>query len=209
MVKTSPRVTAAFNQWRRNGLSARLRRACKRHVAIAIAVASASGCAVGPDFQRPAAPDVVGYTPERLARQTASASDPRAHAQVLFPGRDIPGEWWKLLHSKSLTSLVEKALAANPDLQAAQAALRVARENVYVQQGNLFPSLDGNFSATRQKVPDDAFGNTPDPAIFNLFTGQLNVSYVPDVFGGTRGRSSHSRPWRKVSDFSSKPRTSR
>jgi NodT family efflux transporter outer membrane factor (OMF) lipoprotein len=152
----------------------------------AIAVALLSGCAVGPDFVRPSAPDVSGYTPERLARETASSTGLAAHAQVFFPGRDLPGEWWRLFRSKPLTSLVGKALAANPDLQAAQAALRVARENFRAQQGLLFPAVDANFTPMRQKVTDDAFGNTPDPQIFNLFTGQLNVSYVPDVFGGTR-----------------------
>ena len=145
-----------------------------------------AGCAVGPDFERPPAPNVTGYTPEPLASRTVSASGPGGQAQRFDSGLDLPGEWWKLFHSKALTSLVETALEANPDLQAAQAALRVARENVHAQQGALLPSADGNFAASRQKVADDAFGNPADPSIFNLFTGQLNVSYTPDVFGGTR-----------------------
>jgi NodT family efflux transporter outer membrane factor (OMF) lipoprotein len=145
-----------------------------------------AGCAVGPDFERPAAPNVTGYTPEPLAPRTASAGGPGGQAQRFDSGLDLPGEWWRLFRSKALTSLVEKALAANPDLAAAQAALRVARENVYAQRGALLPSVDANFSASREKVAADAFGNPVDPSIFNLFTGQLNVSYTPDVFGGTR-----------------------
>src|SRR5258707_702159 len=39
---------------------------------LAIGVALA-GCAVGPDFERPAAPDVEGYTKDPLAAKTASA----------------------------------------------------------------------------------------------------------------------------------------
>ncbi len=153
---------------------------------VAIVATVLSGCAVGPNFETPPAPNVSGYTPEHLARETASATGPAGKAQVFFPGRDIPGEWWRLFHSKGLTTLVQRAFEANPDLQAAQAALRVARENTRAQQGLLFPSLDGNFTPSRQKVTDDAFGNSPDPQIYNLFTGQLNVSYVPDVWGGTR-----------------------
>jgi NodT family efflux transporter outer membrane factor (OMF) lipoprotein len=157
----------------------------RRPLAIAAAAAMLAGCAVGPDFERPPAPNVTGYTPEPLASRTVSASGPGGQAQRFDSGLDLPGEWWTLFHSKALTSLVETALKANPDLQAAQAALRVARENVYAQQGALLPSVDGNFAASRQKVADDAF-NPADPSIFNLFTGQLNISYTPDVFGGTR-----------------------
>ena len=52
---------------------------------------------------------------------------------------DIPGEWWMLFHSKALNALIGQAIKANPDLEAAQAALRGARENVYAQQGRLLP----------------------------------------------------------------------
>src|SRR4029077_12177830 len=36
---------------------------------------------------------------------------------------------------------------------------------------------------TRQKLPADVTGAVPSPRIFNLFTGQVSVSYTPDVFG--------------------------
>jgi outer membrane efflux protein len=48
-------------------------------------------------------------------------------------------------------------------------------------------ALDANFNAIRQHR---SIGGPPEPTeaapTFNLFTGQLNVSYLPDVFGGTR-----------------------
>jgi NodT family efflux transporter outer membrane factor (OMF) lipoprotein len=146
-----------------------------------------SACAVGPDFVPPPAPDVNGYTPEPLGSRTAPAGTPGGEAQHFVRDLDLPGQWWILFHSKALNSLVDNALVANPDLQAAQAALRVAKENVRAQQGALFPSVDGSFGATRQKeaigAPSDAGSQAPT---FNLFTGQLSVSYSPDVFGGTR-----------------------
>jgi NodT family efflux transporter outer membrane factor (OMF) lipoprotein len=146
-----------------------------------------AGCAVGPDFTPPAAPKVKGYTPEPLGSGTASAPTPGGQAQHFVRNLDLPGQWWTLFHSKGLNSLIEKALAANPDLQAAQAALRVARHNVHAQEGALFPAVDANFNAIREQSP---IGGPPEPTeqapTFNLFTGQLNISYVPDVFGGTR-----------------------
>ncbi len=151
-----------------------------------IALALLSGCAVGPDFMRPADPPVTGYTPGRMPTRTVSAGVAGGGAQRLILGRDIPGEWWALFRSRPLKSLVEQSLKNNPDLQAAQAALRVARHNTAAQRGAFFPSIDGSFSATRQKVPADITGEVPDPSIFNVFTAQVSVSYTPDVFGANR-----------------------
>jgi NodT family efflux transporter outer membrane factor (OMF) lipoprotein len=139
-----------------------------------------SGCAVGPDFQRPEAPPVSGYTVGRLPASTAAAG---GQTQRFHQGRDIPGEWWTLFRSKALQALVEEGLRNNPDLEAAQAALRIARENTAAQLGFYFPSVDASFDATRQKVPADITGTVPSPRIFNVFTAQVSVSYTPDVFG--------------------------
>ena len=60
----------------------------------------------------------------------------------------------------------------------------MARENVYVQEGAYFPAVDGNFAGSRQKFE---IGQPSDvSSVFNLFTGQLNISYAPDVFGANR-----------------------
>src|SRR5262245_47439021 len=100
-----------------------------------------AGCAVGPDFERPAAPDVPGYTPEKLAAQTASTDVHGGDAQRFVSDRDIPGEWWSLFGSKPLDDLIKQALKANPDLEAAQAALREAHENVRAEESSFFPSV--------------------------------------------------------------------
>ncbi len=86
-----------------------------------------------------------------------------------------------MFRSKGLKALIEEALANNPDLQAAQAALRIARENTAAQRGAFLPSVDASFSATRQKVAPSSPGEVPNT--FNIFTGQVSVSYTPDVFG--------------------------
>ncbi|HEX7968286.1 MAG TPA: efflux transporter outer membrane subunit [Stellaceae bacterium] len=145
-------------------------------------------CAVGPDFHRPAAPDVSGYAPEPLPAQTVSADVAGGEAQRFVRDLDIPGQWWTLFRSEPLNALIEQALKANPDLQAAQAALRVALENFYAQQGAFYPSVEANFSPSRQKNPTAVLAPTLSSGIpiFNLYTAQVSVSYVPDVFGGTR-----------------------
>jgi NodT family efflux transporter outer membrane factor (OMF) lipoprotein len=100
---------------------------------------------------------------------------------------DIPGQWWTIFHSQPLDDLIGEALKSNPDLPGAQAALRSAWEYVYAQQGAFFPSIDAGFSPTRQQSA--AILSSPLASgsnVYNLHTAQVNVSYSPDIFGGTR-----------------------
>jgi len=147
----------------------------------------AAGCAVGPKYQRPAPPDVAGYTPVPISTTSNTANVAGGEAQHFVEGRDIPGDWWTLFHSKPLNDLIERALKANPDLKAAQAALLVARENVLAQRGAYYPSVSGGFSATRAKTSSNISPVTNTPALnYSLYTPQVSVSFVPDVFGLNR-----------------------
>ena len=152
----------------------------------ALTLLALAACAVGPDFAVPPAPPVSGYTPEGRPAATTSVDIAGGAAQRFDSGRDIPGEWWKVFHSRELDGLIAEALRANPSLQAAQAALWQAKENLYAQEGKLMPQLDANASATRQQFSPAEFGGTGAPFIFNLFQTTVNVSYAPDVFGGQR-----------------------
>jgi NodT family efflux transporter outer membrane factor (OMF) lipoprotein len=150
-------------------------------------LALSAGCAVGPDFKRPAAPEAKGYLPEALPVETASAEIGGGAAQHFMRGQDIPGQWWELFHSKQLNTLIESALTNNADLQAAQAALRVAQENYHAEQGIYYPAVSAGFTPSRYKnaVQPSPTLNTFTP-YFNLYTAQVNVAYTFDVFGGNR-----------------------
>jgi NodT family efflux transporter outer membrane factor (OMF) lipoprotein len=92
-----------------------------------------------------------------------------------------------LFRSKPLSDLIERSLKANPGLKAAQAVLLVARENVLAQRGAYYPSITGGFSATRAKSASDLSPVTNTSALnYSLYTPQVSVSYVPDVFGLNR-----------------------
>ena len=177
------------------------RRACRlvppafalaRYAAASVMAALLCGCAVGPDFVRPTPPpDSAGYGPPLM--RTVGAKAPGGEAQRLLPGRDIPGDWWRLFGSKPLGALTERALKNNPDLAAAQAALRVAQANVAAGRAAFLPTVSGDFSASRQMTPvtppaPDENGNLvlAESPPFSLYTGQVAVSYTPDVFGGIR-----------------------
>jgi NodT family efflux transporter outer membrane factor (OMF) lipoprotein len=159
-----------------------------RHAVALAGFTLVAGCAVGPNFHRPPAPAVKGYTPEPLASKTAKANVAGGEAQRFVQGLDIPGQWWRLFHSERLNRLVEEAIKYNPTIEAAQQALRVAREDVAAQKGSFYPSVSGNFTPSRNKTatgalsPASASGNP----YYSLYTTQLSISYAPDVWGLNR-----------------------
>jgi NodT family efflux transporter outer membrane factor (OMF) lipoprotein len=146
-----------------------------------------TGCAAGPDFKKPAAPNVNGYTPAPLSTTASTANVSGGEAQSFSAGADIPGEWWSLFHSKPLNELIESSLTNNPDIKSAQAALLVAKENVLAGKGAFYPNVSGSFSASRNKTSAE-ISPTPNSGAeyYTLFTPQVSVSYAPDVFGLNR-----------------------
>jgi NodT family efflux transporter outer membrane factor (OMF) lipoprotein len=146
-----------------------------------------AGCAAGPDFKKPTAPEVGGYTPDPLSTTGGTTNVAGGESQRFVSGSDIPGEWWTLFHSKPLNNLIELSLSNNPTIKAAQAALKGAKENVLAQKGTYFPSIAGSFSAARQKTSQEISPTPNSGALyFSLYTPQVSVSYVPDVFGLNR-----------------------
>jgi len=145
-----------------------------------------SACAVGPDFQRPTAPTDTNYDSSVLPQTTAVTDEDKTPTQTFAPGKEIPAEWWTLFHSKPLNDLVTKAIAANPDLQAAQATLRAAKENEAAGESILFPSVTGSFDTTRQKTSGAQYGGGFPSSVYTLHNASVNASYALDVFGGSR-----------------------
>jgi NodT family efflux transporter outer membrane factor (OMF) lipoprotein len=147
-----------------------------------------AGCAVGPDFEKPAAPKVGNYVAQPLAATAAMPNVAGGESQRFDIGADLSGDWWTLFHSKQLDALIGQALANNHDLKAAQAALKVAHENTLAQRGSYFPSVSTGFSASREHDPGAALAPVPsnNAFLYNLYTPQLSISYTPDVFGLNR-----------------------
>jgi NodT family efflux transporter outer membrane factor (OMF) lipoprotein len=150
-----------------------------------------SACAVGPNFKTPAAP-VVALTPSPLPSATQPAG---GKTQTFVMAADISGDWWALFHNPELNTLMAAALTNNPSLQAAQATLLEAEENVRAGQGAFFPSLSGSFQNEREQISsaelasagaDTAASSKVKIPPFTLYNASLSVSYAPDVFGGVR-----------------------
>ncbi|MGH8163322.1 MAG: efflux transporter outer membrane subunit [Rhodanobacteraceae bacterium] len=147
-----------------------------------------SGCAVGPNFREPAPPAIDRYTPKALPAATVSAATPGGDAQRFLEGRDVPQRWWTTFGNDELDARVRTALEHSPSIASAQAALRQAQEDAAAARGGLFPSLDANAGATRQKYSGSQFGGSGGfaSAPFTVYNASVSVGYTLDLFGGVR-----------------------
>src|SRR5271170_4417807 len=156
---------------------------------IAVLCASLAACAVGPDFKRPPAPTATGYGSASTDGPAATSAAPAPdNDQHFVGGLDIPSQWWTLFQSAKLNRLVEQALKANPDVGAAQAALRQSHELYSAQRPSFFPTVQGSFGGERSQFPTNTLTSpTVAPnSTYTLYTAQLTLSYAPDIFGLTR-----------------------
>ncbi len=166
----------------------------RRQAVLATAIASLAGCAVGPNYHRPATPAPDRFTEAKLPAGTGAAPTERQAGQpggdqVFVPGRDVPGQWWTLFHAPALSTLVATALRQNPTLQATAATLRQAQETTIAQQGPLLPNISAQIDRTRQEFSGAEAGQVGRQAssqVFGYYNAQVNVTYTFDVWGQIR-----------------------
>jgi NodT family efflux transporter outer membrane factor (OMF) lipoprotein len=150
--------------------------------AVAAAVlAELAGCTVGPGFQRPAAPQNAAYA------APGSSARPAAGPALLYGGQ-VASDWLALFHSAALEELVAKALAGNPDLEAARHGLAAAQQELSAVSGARDPQLDAHASGERAHA-NGSFLYQPVNAVSataNIYALGPTLSYPLDVFGGLR-----------------------
>lgn len=141
---------------------------------ILLAALVLSGCAVGPNYHRPAvqAPTVF-YGPEDSQRQEAQS------ASVA----DLP--WWEVFHDPQLQELIRTALKQNYDLQLAVERVTAARAQLGVTRSNQFPqvTLDPTFSG----------GKADQNIKSNVFQLAGDVVFQVDLFGRYRRETEAAR----------------
>ncbi|HTW76030.1 MAG TPA: efflux transporter outer membrane subunit [Steroidobacteraceae bacterium] len=149
----------------------------------ALAACGLAGCAVGPNFRRPAAPPVTHYS---FAGDPAMTARAQGVAQRFTPGQAVAADWWRLFGSARLQAIVSEALANNPGLQAAQASLRASEERLRAGYGVFYPQIRAAAQATRERFSPLELGESARGSVFNLFTLSASASYALDLFGGER-----------------------
>lgn len=141
-----------------------------------------SGCAVGPNFERPKAPEVKQYTAGRQPTATVSADQ----AQRFLLGREVTSDWWHLFRSRAVDAIIARALVKNYSLEAARASLRRSRDAMRAGYGAFFPQVDAQAGASYQRASPLRFGLNQPPTDFALYTVSGTVSYAIDIWGGER-----------------------
>jgi NodT family efflux transporter outer membrane factor (OMF) lipoprotein len=158
-----------------------------RMLAAAAILALLAGCAVGPDYRPPQAPQAQSYTPTPLSETTVTAPVTGGEAQRFRNAGEIPAEWWHVFQSPALDSLIRQGLAGNPNLDAAKATLRQAQENLNAGLGVLYPAVSAGGTAMRERTTLTQAGTpAPQSMLFNLYNASVNVSYAADIFGASR-----------------------
>jgi len=147
--------------------------------AIMFAAALTTGCAVGPNYKRPAA-DVPGTWKGEGPWQAAAPKDA------------IPkGNWWELYHDADLNNLEQDLLQANQSLKAAQDRLFQARALARVASAGFFPTVTADPNGQRQRLSGNrplsgASSSMVTPTTQNNFVVPFDVSYEADLFGSVR-----------------------
>ena len=148
-----------------------------RALASCALAAALSACSVGPPYVAPHPPAVKAYT----ARPA-----PALPAQQLQAGASVAPRWWESFGSPALDRLETQALARNPALESAQHTLEQARYNLVAAEGIFYPQVALNASGERIRSSGADSGGHIGPNLYNLYTGQVSVSYYPDAFGLNR-----------------------
>jgi len=158
-----------------------------RYALLAVYAILLTGCAVGPDFKRPAPPDVTGYTPTPLAANLNSSPTMPGEPQNIIKAEQLTKYWWRAISADKLDILISEALERNPTLMAAEATLRQAQELYAARAGStLYPQLEGNLGAQRQRLNPGTLGQTGESREFSLYNAGIGVRYTFDLAGGNR-----------------------
>lgn len=90
--------------------------------------------------------------------------------------------WLRDFGSSKLDSLVQRAIAANPSLKAAEARVRQARAQAVQEGASLFPQVSAGGNASRAQTPSDQrFAGINQ--IANRFSWTVNVAWDIDFWG--------------------------
>ncbi len=158
-----------------------------RYLWIGIYAILLTGCAVGPDFRRPAPPNATNYTSMPLITESDSSTSTLGNPQKIIKGEQLTKYWWQAMNADKLDILISEALVHNPTLLAAEATLRQAQELYTARAGStLYPQLEGNLSVQRQRFSPEILGQTEKAREFSLFNAGVGVRYTFDLAGGNR-----------------------
>lgn len=165
----------------------KMARPIQRLICLIVSLALLGGCALGPDYHRPANLTPAGY------REPADSAQPLATSGTLLSA--MP--WWQVFKDPQLQTLIRTALESNQDLKIATARVEEARATLGIATADLYPQLGASGSAARTRTPNSLramvsppSAANPDgvrsPAYSNAYSALLDLSYEVDLWGRVR-----------------------
>jgi outer membrane protein, multidrug efflux system len=160
----------------------------------ALALLLAGGCAVGPDYHRPAPLPANSVPPAfTLPGPTTLSSEWKLAA----PAAHLPrGAWWTVFEAPELNRLEDLADAHNQGLAGALARLEQARASVQVARADYWPQVELDPSFIRQRSSFNAPQNGQAARLsptYNTFTAVLQSGWEADVWGRVRHQAESAR----------------
>ncbi|ARU04343.1 RND transporter [Comamonas serinivorans] len=148
------------------------------HAVAAATCLLVTGCAVGPDFQRPD----IDAVPAAFARQ-APEPGPGAAALTITDVRDAA--FWRQFGDEELTALVQQALRSNHDVAGMLARLQAAESMLSLVRKDRLPTVTLNGQLTQQRLSADQLGAGQAPSTRSHSVG-LAASWELDLVGRVR-----------------------
>ena len=140
------------------------------HLGACCALLVLAGCAVGPDYKRPAV--------------DAPAFKETGNWKPAEPAEQLPrGKWWEAYGDPVLNGLQDRIEVSSNTLRVAEAQFRQAQAAATIASSALFPSVSADGSANRARTP--ARGTTP-ASVANTFGAGLAASWEFDLWGQVR-----------------------
>lgn len=133
-----------------------------------------SGCAVGPDYQRPAPTSVPLQYKEAKGWQQAKPQD-----------QANKGEWWAVYHDATLSSLLSQVSISNQNVAQYEAQYRQAKALAAESRSDLFPTISGTGSGTRSGSKASSSGSS-QRTVSNSFSAEASASWELDLWGKLR-----------------------
>lgn len=131
-----------------------------------LSLSLASGCVVGPDYQKPTLAMPISWS-----KKTKQEAPPEL------------SQWWKKLNDPLLDQLVDEAVAGNLDVASVKAKVRQARATTREQAGSLLPSATASSSATRNR---SAATEGSEASVYPQYQAGFDASWELDLFGGNK-----------------------
>jgi NodT family efflux transporter outer membrane factor (OMF) lipoprotein len=150
--------------------------------------AALAGCAVGPNYHRPALSVAPAYREQGWTPAQPADLSPR-------------GDWWTLFNDPTLNALEAKVAINNQNVAAAEAAYRNSEALVREQRSQLFPTLDLGGSGTRSGAGGSGAATVVGSSVVaaggrgstNLYRADASASWAPDIWGRIRRQIESAR----------------